>query len=250
MANLRVSQLAAAAAMAGDEQLLLSQPSPSIRVSGTNISASAADNSFNDAGGRFIAQGFAVGDQVVVTGFSNPGTNLLSATVTAVVAGKLTIGGPEGDAIADVAAGDAVAIAKWESVRIAAADLAAFAASAAVVQCIPVAVGDEVSPVSAGPGKVAFHMPFAFNLLEVRAGLRTAQAGGSVLTVDINADGVSLLSTPITVDNTEKLSTTAATPPVIGTSAIADGAEITVDVDQIGDGSATGLKVYLIGTLA
>lgn len=117
MANLRISQLAAAAAIAGDELLLVSQLSASVRVSGTNISASATDNSFNDAGGRFVAQGFAVGDQVGVTGFSDAATNLVSGTVTAVAAGKLTIGGADGDAISDVASGDLVVIAKWESRR-------------------------------------------------------------------------------------------------------------------------------------
>ena len=48
---------------------------------------------------------------------------------------------------------------------------------------------------------------------------------------------------------TEKTSTTAATPAVISDSAIADDAEITVDIDQIGSGNAgKGLKVWLIGS--
>ena len=43
---------------------------------------------------------------------------------------------------------------------------------------------------------------------------------------------------------------TAATAAVISDSALADDAEITIDVDQIGDGTAKGLKVYLIGKKA
>jgi hypothetical protein len=53
------------------------------------------------------------------------------------------------------------------------------------------------------------------------------------------------------LDATEKTSTTAATAPVISDSALADDAEITIDVDQIDtDNVAAGLKVYLIGTRA
>jgi hypothetical protein len=84
----------------------------------------------------------------------------------------------------------------------------------------------------------------------VRASLSTAQASGSIFTVDINEGGTSVLSTKLTIDNTEKTSTTAATPAVISDSALADDAEITIDIDQIGDGTAKGLKVILIGTRA
>jgi hypothetical protein len=36
---------------------------------------------------------------------------------------------------------------------------------------------------------------------------------------------------------------------VISDSSIAADGEITVDIDQVGDGTAKGLKVYLIGHL-
>lgn len=114
--------------------------------------------------------------------------------------------------------------------------------------CIPVACSDEVTALSAGVGKVTFRMPFAMTLSAVRASLTTAQASGSIFTVDINESGTSVISTKLTIDNTEKTSTTAATPPVISDTALADDAEITIDIDQIGDGTAKGLKVYLIGT--
>jgi hypothetical protein len=83
---------------------------------------------------------------------------------------------------------------------------------------------------------------------EVRASLTTAQSSGNIFTVDINEGGTSILSTKLTIDNTEKTSTTAATPPVISDTSLADDAEITVDIDQIGDGTAKGLKVTIIGT--
>lgn len=114
-------------------------------------------------------------------------------------------------------------------------------------QCIPIACSDETTALTAGSAKVTFRMPYAFTLSAVRASLTTAQSSGSILTVDINEGGASILSTKLTVDNTEKTSTTAATAAVISDSALANDAEITIDIDQVGDGTAKGLKVYLIG---
>jgi hypothetical protein len=91
-------------------------------------------------------------------------------------------------------------------------------------------------------------MPRAVTLTAVRASLTTAQASGSIFTVDINENGTSILSTKLTIDNTEKTSFTAATPPVISDTSLADDSEITIDIDQIGNGTAKGLKVMLIGT--
>lgn len=114
-------------------------------------------------------------------------------------------------------------------------------------QCIPIACSDETTGLLAGTAKVTFRMPYAFTLSAVRASLTTAQTSGSIFTVDINEGGTSILSTKLTIDNTEKTSTTAAAAAVISDASIADDAEITIDLDQIGDGTAKGLKVYLIG---
>lgn len=113
---------------------------------------------------------------------------------------------------------------------------------------IQAAASDETTALTTGTAKVTFRTPTAFTLTEVRASLTTAQASGSIFTVDINQNGSSVLSTEITIDNTETTSVTATTPAVISTSAISDDAEITVDIDQIGDGTAKGLKITLIGT--
>ena len=112
---------------------------------------------------------------------------------------------------------------------------------------IQAAASDETTALTTGTGKVTFRVPSAFTLTGVRASLTTAQASGSIFTVDINQNGSSVLSILLTIDNTEKTSVTAATPAVISTSAITDDAEITIDIDQIGDGTATGLKITLIG---
>jgi hypothetical protein len=66
------------------------------------------------------------------------------------------------------------------------------------------------------------------------------------LVVDINEAGTSVLSTKLSIDATEKTSTTAAAAAVISDSALAADAEITIDIDQIGSTTAgTGLKVQL-----
>jgi hypothetical protein len=111
-----------------------------------------------------------------------------------------------------------------------------------------VAASDETTPLTAGTAQITFRMPRAVTLTAVRASLVTAQTSGSILTVDIKKDGTSILSTKLTIDNGEKTSTTAATPPVISDAALADDALMTVDIDQVGDGTATGLKITLIGT--
>jgi hypothetical protein len=114
---------------------------------------------------------------------------------------------------------------------------------------IQLAASDETTALTTGTAKVTFRMPHAMTLTAVRASLTTAQTSGAIFTVDINQNGNSILGTKITIDNTEKTSTTAATPATITTSALTDDAEITIDVDQIGDGTGKGLKITLIGTI-
>jgi hypothetical protein len=86
---------------------------------------------------------------------------------------------------------------------------------------------------------------------DVRASLTTAGTGAALVTVDISEDSVSILSTKITIDSTEKSSETSATPPVISDSSLADDSEITIDIDTIDtDNVAAGLKVSIIGRRA
>jgi hypothetical protein len=113
---------------------------------------------------------------------------------------------------------------------------------------IQLAASDETTALTTGTAKVTFRMPHAMTLTSVRASLTTAQASGSIFTVDINQGGTSVLGTKLTIDNTEKTSVTAATAATITTSALTDDSEITIDIDQIGNGTATGLKITLIGT--
>lgn len=112
---------------------------------------------------------------------------------------------------------------------------------------IIIACSDETTALTTGTAKGTFRMPYAFTLTAVRASVTTAPTG-SVLTVDINESGTSILSTKLTIDAGEKTSTTAATAAVISDSSLADDAEITIDIDTIGSTIAgAGLKVMLIG---
>ena len=113
-----------------------------------------------------------------------------------------------------------------------------------------IACSDESTNLTTGTAKVTFRAPYAFTLTAVRASVNTAPTG-STLIVDINEGGTSVISTKLSIDASEKTSTTAASAAVISDSAIADDAEITIDIDQIGSTIAgKGLKVVLIGTRA
>ena len=108
-----------------------------------------------------------------------------------------------------------------------------------------VAVSDETTNITTGTAKVTFRMPYAFTLTGIRASLTTASTSG-LPQVAVKENGVSILSTNITIDANEKTSTTAATLPVISDASLADDAEITIDIIAAGTG-AKGLKVTFLG---
>lgn len=113
---------------------------------------------------------------------------------------------------------------------------------------LAVAVSDETTAITTGTAKVTFRMPFAMTVTAVRASLSTASTSGTP-TFDINEGGSSILGTKLSIDANEKTSTTAASAATITDSALADDAEITIDIDTAGTG-AKGAKVYIIGTRA
>lgn len=121
-----------------------------------------------------------------------------------------------------------------------------------MVELIPVelivACSDEGTALTTGTAKVTFRMPYNMKLTEVRASVGTAPTDATII-VDINEGGSTILSTKLTIDATEKTSTTASVPAVISDDDLADDAEITIDIDQVGSTIAgAGLKVTFIGT--
>jgi hypothetical protein len=119
----------------------------------------------------------------------------------------------------------------------------------ALPEFIAIACSDETTDLTTGTAKATFRMPFALTLTEVRASVTTAPVG-STLIVDINDGGTTIMTTnKLSIDASEKTSETAATAPGITDTALADDAEITIDIDQVGSTTAgAGLKVYIIGT--
>lgn len=108
------------------------------------------------------------------------------------------------------------------------------------------AIGDETTAITTGTAKVTWRTPFAMTVTAVRASLAVVSSSG-IPTVDINEGGTTILSTKLTIDASEKTSTTAATAAVISDSSLADDAEITFDIDVAGTGAA-GLKVKIYYT--
>ena len=124
---------------------------------------------------------------------------------------------------------------------------AALKATNRVNDPIILVIGDETTAQTVADGKLTFRMPYAFTLTSVRASLVTAPTDADFV-VDITEGGTTILSTLLTIDATEKTSTTSAAPAVISDPDLADDAEIVINVDQIGSTVAgAGLKVYLIG---
>lgn len=119
-----------------------------------------------------------------------------------------------------------------------------------IPQALTVAVSDETTDLTTGTAKITFRAPHAMELTEVRASVTTAPTGAN-LNIDVNDSGTTIFSTILSIDAGEKTSTTAATAAVISDSSIADDAEITIDIDQIGSTIAgAGLKVTFIYTRA
>lgn len=111
------------------------------------------------------------------------------------------------------------------------------------------ACGDETTAIAAtGTNIIRLRAVEALTLTGVRASLNGACTTGT-FSVDIFVNGSSILSTKLTIDATERTSTTAAVPAVLSSTALADDAEVRVDILNIGDGTAFGLKVALLGVV-
>jgi hypothetical protein len=107
-----------------------------------------------------------------------------------------------------------------------------------------IAASDETTALTEGTAKVTFRAPFAMTITGLRANVNTASTSG-IPTIDINESGTTIMSaTKLTIDANEKTSVTAATAAVISDSAIADDAEMTIDIDTAGTGTK-GLKITI-----
>jgi hypothetical protein len=110
------------------------------------------------------------------------------------------------------------------------------------------AMSDETTVLSAATDQLTFVIPYGFEITDVLITLTTAGTGAALVTVDINDDGSTILSTKLTIDASEKTSSTAATAAVLSATTVAAGSIMSFDIDTIDtDNVAAGLKVYITG---
>jgi hypothetical protein len=127
-----ISGMTAAGTLTGLELVEVSQLSTTVTMTATTLSADGDDNSFNDSANGFITEGFTVGMRVKATGFTgNVANNIVSGRITALTAGKMTIGGTDGDVLVDDAAGESVTITAWSTVRTTVQEVADMASTTA-----------------------------------------------------------------------------------------------------------------------
>ncbi|WP_395753314.1 hypothetical protein [Prosthecobacter sp.] len=113
---------------------------------------------------------------------------------------------------------------------------------------IVVACSDESTDITTGAAKVRFRMPHAMTVSAVRLSVSTAPTG-SVIIVNVKESGTTIFSTKPQIATSAYTSVGGAVPGVLSDTSLADDAEITIDLDQIGSTIAgKGLKVTLIGT--
>jgi hypothetical protein len=106
-------------------------------------------------------------------------------------------------------------------------------------------VGDETTTITTGTAKVTWRAPFAFTLTGVKAEVNTVSSSGKP-TFDIKETGTTIFSTLLSIDASAFTSATAGVPAVISDTAIANNAEITIDITVAGTG-AKGPKVTIYG---
>lgn len=114
---------------------------------------------------------------------------------------------------------------------------------------------DQSTSVTTGTNKVIFGIPFAMTLTGVSAFVNTAPTGSTII-IDINEDpdaeggsaSATILSTKLSIDVSERRSSTATSAAVISDTALAANAEMSIDFDQVGSSTpGKGVQVCLEG---
>lgn len=117
----------------------------------------------------------------------------------------------------------------------------------AIRQVFNFSATDRSTPIIVGACENSLKINADFTLQEVVLDLLTPQASGSVLTVDIKKNGTTIFSTLATFDNTQDTTITATIPAVLATTLFPKGSKVSVEVTQVGDGTAVGLDVSMVG---
>jgi hypothetical protein len=115
-------------------------------------------------------------------------------------------------------------------------------ATAIDTMCMVIACSDETSNLTTGMAKVTFRAPFKMKVTAVRLNVNTSPAGADII-VNIKEAGNTLFSVKPQVDAGQLTSTSA---PTFSDTDLADNAEMTIDIDQVGSSTAgKGLKVHI-----
>lgn len=110
---------------------------------------------------------------------------------------------------------------------------------------ITVACSDETTDLTTGTSIVTFRCPFNCTVSNITGYVNTASVGADI-TIQIKVNGVNIFSSLLTIDATEKSSTTSASPYVlvVPNLPITANNEITVDIVTVGSSTAgAGLKI-------
>lgn len=109
------------------------------------------------------------------------------------------------------------------------------------------AASDEITAIVTATDVMQFRMPYAMTGSSIRASLGSACSTGT-FTLDVLVGAATVFSTLLTIDATEKTSVSAAIPAVLSVTAWPDDSAVSISVTGQGDGTATGLKITMIGT--
>jgi len=112
---------------------------------------------------------------------------------------------------------------------------------------ITIALGDQTTAITAGNSKDSFRLLFAGTLIDIQAEVITAPTGAGNLIVDVNKNGITVLSTKLIFDATKDNTFASVTQRVISAPVFAKNDKISFDVDAIsGTLAGAGLKVTMI----
>ena len=109
------------------------------------------------------------------------------------------------------------------------------------------ALSDETSALTTGQ-KIATDMPVSMNVKRVYASVGTA-GGTSAITIDVEDEGVTILNAVVSISAGANNAETSTFTGAASSYQLTKGDALTIDVDSIDDGTANGLKVYLIGDI-
>ena len=114
-----------------------------------------------------------------------------------------------------------------------------------IQDCIIVACSDETTPITLSTNLVTFRMPYNFTLEKVKASLTNHQVSGNAVGIKLIKNGT--LFADLRIDNLSRTNVGSSFTPIISSFNLLDDDEIVVELYQIGNLTATGLKIYLIG---